>query len=346
MARRVTLKDIAERLDVSTAVVSTVLSNRDNGIHVSQGTRQRVLETAAELGYTPVSRRPTRRTTRKAVCNVAVLCFPWYSGLMGATVAELCRTLNGWDFHPSLYVDEDEVRACERVRELNAQGIADAAVMLGTRNVPEAVAVGNIPCVVIGEVPEDTSVWSVCAHNPHGGQLVGEYLWRLGHRRVGVVLMANRLYSAKRLDGLRSVWERNGRSLPEEWVFPLRDQQDLREALPSFLQQIEEREGAPLTALFCAGDVLAAVTVKTLTERGWRIPEDISVVGFDDAPLLAECLHPPLTTVRMPFVQLGHLAAQLLRERMEQPTAPPRRLFLPGELVVRRSAAPVPEAAF
>lgn len=338
--RRVTLKDIAERLDVSTAVVSTVLSNRDNGIHVSHGTRQRVLEVAAELGYTPMTRRPARRPAEKAAYDVAVLCFPWYSGLMGATVAELCRTLNGWDFHPSLHVDENEIRACERARELHAQGKADAVVMLGTRNVPEAVAVGDMPCIVIGEVPDGAPVWSVCQHNVHGGQLVGEYLWQLGHRRVGAVLIANRLYSAKRVEGIRSVWERHGRTLPEAWTLPLRDAQYIGEVLIPFLQQVEEREGAPLTALFCAGDTLAAVAVKTLTEEGWRVPEDISIVGFDDAPLLAECLNPPLTTVRMPFVQLGHVAAQLLRERMEQPSVPPRRILLPGELVVRRSCAP------
>ncbi len=112
---------------------------------------------------------------------------------------------------------------------------------------------------------------------------------------------------------------------------------ELMEKLPAFV-----RSGKRLafTALFCYNDRLAGITMKCLRRIGVRVPEDISVVGFDDAPY-AELLDPPLTTVEQPFAQLGALAAQLLQERLTANHQPPKALVLPCRLVVRASTAAV-----
>jgi DNA-binding LacI/PurR family transcriptional regulator len=110
------------------------------------------------------------------------------------------------------------------------------------------------------------------------------------------------------------------------------------EKLPSFIQL--KRGKLAFTALFCYNDRLAGMAIKCLRRMGLRVPEDVSVVGFDDAPY-AELLDPPLTTAQQPFDQLGALAAQLLEERLSAPPEPPTVLVLPCRLVVRASTASV-----
>jgi DNA-binding LacI/PurR family transcriptional regulator len=345
MARRksVTLNDIAQRLNVSTAVVSSVLNQPRNGVWVSKATRQNIVDLAKEMGYQAKARPPQRVRTSVPTGNVAILCLPWYDPLFGKTVSELCRTLGEWGFHPFIQVSPDKLASCQAARKLHQQGKADAVIMLGARSHAEELAVGSVPCVVIGEVPPETQVWQVCANNLHGGRLVGEYLWRLGHRCAGIVTVSEAVFAEKEVAGFRSAWEEHGQTIPEAWVLCLPEGWDagrLREELPAFLHRVAEREGTALTALFCTGDALAAPVVRTLKEGGLRIPEEISVVGYDDSPVLAEFLDPPLTTVRQPFVQLGHVAAQLLQECLARPDAEPRQMFLPGELIARASCAP------
>ncbi|HZP83891.1 MAG TPA: LacI family DNA-binding transcriptional regulator [Chthonomonadaceae bacterium] len=345
MARRksVTLNDIAQRLNVSTAVVSSVLNNPRNGVWVSKATRQNIVDLAKEMGYQPKTRPQPSARTGVLTGNVAILCLPWYDPLFGKTVSELCRTLGEWGFHPFIQVSPDKVASCQAARKLYQEGKADAVIMLGARYHAEELAVGSVPCVVIGEVPPELPMWRVSVHNRHGGRLVGEYLWRLGHRRVGTVTVAKAIFAEKEVAGFRAVWEEHGQELPASWELCLPEGWDARrlsEDLPAFLAAVEAQEGTPLTALFCTGDALAAPVVRCLKELGLGIPEEISVVGFDDSPMLAEFLDPPLTTVRQPFVQLGHVAAQLLQERLARPEAEPRQMLLPGELIVRASCAP------
>src|SRR5690242_10478331 len=102
MARRksVTLNDIAERLNVSTAVVSSVLNNPRNGVWVSKATRQNIVDLAQEMGYKSKAQTRVAAQVEAQTGNVAILCLPWYDPLFGKTVAELCRTLGEWGFHP------------------------------------------------------------------------------------------------------------------------------------------------------------------------------------------------------------------------------------------------------
>jgi len=345
MPRRkpVTLKDIAERLDVSTTVVSTVLNNRRSNVWVSDATRESVLAVARELGYEPRFKKEESilHPDHAKVLNVGILCMPWYNPLFGKTVSELCRTLGEWKFHPFIHVAPDRKASCKAGQQLHQQGRAEAFILLGSRNSLEELDLDETPYVVIGEVPEGSSAWCVCVNNVHGGQMVAEYLWNLGHRRVGLVGLYNSLPTEKRIEGFMMQWKELGATFPEYRILRIPEHTTIEAELPRFLQQLQQQDGAPPTALFCTGDTLAAPAVRVLKDNGWCIPEDISVVGFDDAPLLAECLDPPLTTVRMPYVQLGHLAAQLLRERIQQRVVSARHIYLPGELVVRRSCAPL-----
>ena len=149
--------------------------------------------------------------------------------------------------------------------------------------------------------------------------------------------------SAKRLLGLRLALRRQGEDVPDESVLHTGLSSDpmVKRLLPDFLRRAERR-GQPLTALLCFADATAFLAAEALREMGLRVPEDISLVGFDDSPEAA-AYDPPLTSVSAPMVEYAALAAQLMRERLHANGSGPRVYSLPCRLVVRQSTAPPPE---
>jgi hypothetical protein len=147
--------------------------------------------------------------------------------------------------------------------------------------------------------------------NALGERLAGEHLWALGHRRLGVVQIPYGTCAEKRLEALRGVWAGHGEELADNVVVSV-DSADHRLVAPA-VRRLMTSDAAP-TALFCNSDWLASVVLRVLREMGLGVPEDVSVVGFDDAHY-AQLLSPPLTTVRQPFPELGALAVELLLEQ-------------------------------
>ena len=341
--KRVTLQDIAGRTGVSISLVSKVLNNRQSAAWTSQETRDRILEAATELGYELPARR-TQAAPEPRTIDVAIMCLGTYAPgeSFGATIAELCKGLSAFGMRPFMHMSASRLASREDAERMEHEGTAQAVVQLLSRLRVEDTYTGSLPCVVVGEAPIEAGVSFVCVDNVQGGRGVGGFLWGLGHRRVGIIIDRDTPFETRRAEGLESIWRENGHPHPERPTMALSTLQELTETLPSLLGQGEATEGGPLTALFCAGDSLAALAIMKLKEIGLRIPADVSVVGFNDDPSLAPHIDPPLTTVRQPFATLGYVAAQLLRERVQTPEAPPRHVLLPTELVVRQSAAPPP----
>jgi LacI family transcriptional regulator len=332
--QRVTIRSIARKLGLSPATVSTALTGRRNGIFVSAETRVRVRQVAQSMGYAldRLRRRPP------TLQRIAVFCPP-RSDFISSAVPELCQLLTQQDYRVLIHTHRDRRHAAKVALDLHRRYEIDGAIFVGSRSQADEVP-GDFPGVILGEVPDGVEAWRVTVDNEGGGQLVGEHLWSLGHRRVGMVMWeGNRLPGEKRLRGLRSVWERNGEDLPAEGL--IRVGPDSEEGIDAQLEAIfrkTTRRRPPLTALFCYNDRLAGVVIKALRRLQLRVPEDVSVVGFDDAAY-ADLLDPPLTTVRQPVMQLGSLATQLLQERLNTPGAPPKAMTLAGRLVVRESTA-------
>ncbi len=331
--KRVTIRDIAKRLGVSPATVSTALTGRRNGVFVSEETRRRVWEVACGMGY---SLEQLRARTPK-LQQVALFCtsYHWSLVFMGA-IMDFANSLSKRGGRVLLQVENDREKEVTLIHELHRRREVDGFILLGSRNNPNELPDPEIPYVVIGEVPEKVNAWQVCGDNEGGGRIVGEHLWRLGHRKVGVFLMqSNLLPSLKRLKGLRNVWERNGAQLLEEWVLRLQTEEEgeLSEKLPKF---IFDGDKLKFTALFCYNDRVAGTAIRCLNRLGVCVPEEISVVGFDNEPY-SEFFHPPLTTVEQPFSQLVSLAVQLLEERLASPPTPPKKVILPCRLIIRSS---------
>jgi LacI family transcriptional regulator len=345
MARRgrVTLGDIARQVGVSPATVSAALNTQKASSTVSDATRQRIHRIASQMGY-DLSHLRARRGHAE---SVAVLCPSGQgpnSAVLYSALVEVCEVLTRQETRVTLHTCDTDVPAeeCDRLRRLRIDG----AIVIGQVGYSELLVERGIPCVHIGEVPEGTAVSRVHVDNELGGRLVGEHLWALGHRCVGVVQLAFGTVAERRVAGLETVWSEHGSEIAAEHILNLEHpfEEALREGLPRVLAR--RRGGSPPpTALFCNADWVASCAMRDLRAMGLSIPADVSVVGFDDAHY-ASLLDPPLTTVRQPFPEIGALAVQLLHELLRSGQVVGRSYVLPCQLVVRGSTStPSPTVA-
>ena len=341
--RRVTIRDIASEVGVTPSTVSKTLNGQWRERLVGSETRQRIWETARRLGY-ELDRLRSRPGRLQRVC----VCCPPQPPYIDA-LARISDLLDRQGLHPLVYTVSSHLKSLDVARGVLKRGDADGVIFVGSRDDPAQTDVGDLPCVFIGEVPEKGQrVWQVVSDNEAGGITVGEHLWSLGHRRIAAVICEPTSFGQKRLAGLRSVCEARGQAQPDQWVLSIEShdnpeiEAETRDRLPGFLSELQ-RCGQSPTAMFCNDDSVAMIVLSVLWRHGWRVPEDISLVGFTDAPY-ARLATPPLTTVRESYGDLGTIAIQLLMLRCHAGTsAVPETRCLPGRLIVRESTALVGE---
>jgi len=333
---KISVRSIAKHLGLSPATVSLALNGSRPTSFVSQATRKQVWDAAKEMGY-PMDRL---RSTRTPLERVAVIMPGGPNPVYSETALAVCHTLNRNRVQVLTHVTLSDSEANNAIKELLRRQEIDAAVFIGSRTILPDV---SIPTVFVGEVPEDSNVWQVRPDNEGGGRSVGEYLWSLGHRSIAVML--NKRFSLaadRRLQGLRAYWEEQGESFQDRWVVHVdpitSSQSEFRDSVTRFITE-DRKSPNPVTAIFCFNDWGAAFLLKELRGQGIRVPEDMSVIGFDDS-IYAELLDPPLTTVKHPFATLGELSAQMLLEQADKPSDAPRSVVARCQLIIRKSCAP------
>ena len=249
---------------------------------------------------------------------------------------------------PVLILDLNKKRRRERAAEFWHRGEIVGAIHIGSVTLEEQDA---MPTILIGESDRDPEYNQVSLDNRAAGRLVGDYLWNLGHRRVAVITLEQAPHPSAfqgvdhlRVAGLRSLWEERGGSWnsAHELVHPVLLRSDDSRAVSTMCSYLEpifrQKETAP-TAVFATHDELATVAIRALEELGQRVPEDTSVMGFNDLGMLAAYFRPMLTTVRTPVATLGMLAVHQLMDLLRNPSQKPRSIRLPAEIVVRESVA-------
>lgn len=351
----VTLKDIAEKTGVSPSVVSTVLSGRDNGTFVSENTRQKVLQVAQMLNYTPVrSGRPrgSRRLRRQRTEHFIGVWDAEY-GLVSATMVQALQTalrkhaeLNGAeaedDFGLRLLTAEDLPR-------LDAIGVM-GLILLTPALLPREAAIATIPCVMVGEVDQPPrDLVQVHGDNFSAGRQIADYLWSLGHRRI--VFIAPGAYprvTRQRFQGMQAGWLAHQADpnliQPAQYdsIKMLSEREQIQRTVQNlFSPELAERP----SAIVCYDENVAAITAQTLSEMGKRVPTEVSLIGFNDTPRAAESLIPSLTTVSFPINDLADCAIEQLYlmhngDVADEPLK--RDITLPASLVLRTSCASPP----
>jgi DNA-binding LacI/PurR family transcriptional regulator len=324
------MADVARLAGVSHQTVSRVLNEHPN---VRPLTRERVLAAIRELAYRPNAAARTlvtRRTHTLGVITADTMLYGPTSMLYGFERAA----------HDAYFVSVASLPALDRRSMLDAverflgQGI-EGIIVIATVDTAVA-ALGHVPpevpLVAVG-CGTRASVTSVAIDNAAGAAAATRYLLGLGHKTVYHLAGPLSCLDAKeRVDGWRQALREAGADEPAvlagDWSASSGYELGGRLAADS-----------GLTAVFCGNDTMALGVIRALTERGLRVPEDVSIVGFDDVPEAGYYL-PPLSTVRQDFGELGRHALGTLIDRMSGAIPAGRRVRVAPELILRASAAP------
>ena len=331
--RKVTIIDVAAEAHVSYGTVSRVINN---DIHVKPETRERIVDTMQRLGY--VANRQARSLAGGKTNSIGVLVPDLGTGYIGEIIRGIDAELGLSDLDLILYTTHrTAIKEANYVANL-AKGMVDGLLLVLPRSPADFIVTltqTNFPFILIDHQGIGQDCPAVGAANWQGGFTATEYLIKLGHQRIGFITGWMDLgCAADRLDGYRSALRTHHiPDLPELVYEGTFFQPDGFAGASVFLDLPN-----PPSAIFASNDVMAMGAMDAVRSRGLRVPEDISIVGFDDIPQAA-LVHPALTTVRQPLEQMGRVATQMLLDLLKNPEKTIDRMELPTELVVRGSTA-------
>lgn len=330
-ARRVTLEDVARHANVSRALVSIVMRNAPGA---SPATRERVLAAARELGYRPDLRarslagQSSRLLGVMFGVDIGVFQFDLLDGLYAAAEERGLSLILTASTR-----DRDEHRAAQSLHDFRF----DALIMLGPHTA-EPVLAGAVPLVVVGWHVDHPAVDSVRTSDEHGMRLAVDHLVGLGHRRIAHLDGGSTLIAEARRAGYTKAMRahRLGRQV---------------RVVPGGQTQLDGQHAASLlladsdlpTAIVAYNDDTAVGAMGLLAQRGIRVPEDISIVGFDDSDA-AELAPVGLTSVAQEPDLLARLAVERMIDRIERRKLDRRDIVLEPELRVRASSRAVWES--
>lgn len=332
------VREIAHHAGVSTATVSRAFNEPEK---VRPALRDKVLRVAEQLDYSPNTAARELTSARSyrigaAIPTIDNAIFAKFVEALGGTLAEqrYSLMLATYEF--------DREREIAAVRNLLAAGV-DGLVLTGMDHdaaVFQMLATRRVPYVLTSILDESGLHPCVGYDNAEGGRLVVEHLLALGHREIGIIAgqVDRNDRAALRHRGMcRALAEYGGITGPATVV----ERDFSMEAGRSGLRDIL-RSAPQVTAVACANDVLASGALFEAAARGFSVPGDLSITGFDGSDL-AGAFHPSITTVSAPTEEMGREAARHLAA-MAKGGEPPRNVDLPCRLIVGGSSGPLPVA--
>ncbi len=333
-SRPATMKDVAQRAGVSIQTVSYVVNDTGS---ISASTRARVLDAINELNYRPDVIARSMRTRRTQIIGLLVLDItnPVHSRIAHAVES----TAHARGYRVILYnisQDPDREREC---LEASLEGLVDGLIIVNSvdreRTLEFLQQQGTNAVLIDSLSSSDTP--SVMVDNLAAAYAATAHLIELGHRRIAHIAgWEPHLIAQQRVDGYRKALTDHGleyvcigKALAESWSW------DFRAGYEGMQQILASSPEAP-TAVFAASDQMAIGAYRAIAEAGLRIPDDVSVVGFDNLEIAGYTV-PSLTTIHQPFEKMATNAVKLLlrlikRQRLENPQE-----VLPFELIVRGS---------
>lgn len=339
------IDDIAKLANVSKSAVSLALNGK-NG--VSQKTRDKVLRIAQEHGYIP---RPiikadqyfqsNTKLLRFVACTNAGIVTEHYESL--PFFMELIHNLDkhigssGYSLMVSSIGIED---LHDEIARLEQEQKSAGILLLGTNLTPEQINVvasvqPNI--VVLDTCFETLDVNFVVMNNVYGAYQAGQYLIELGHTDIGYVGSNTRMYNFDmRKKGFLQAISENGLKIAEANYFSLSP--TVISSQDAFKEKVKNRLDKLPTSLFCEADYMAISVIKSLTELGVRVPDDISVIGFDNI-FESQVITPELTTVHVKKDRIALLAVEKLIRQIEHNDVDKIKLFVDTEFIERNSCA-------
>src|SRR5256885_7673631 len=348
--RTITLRDVARDSGFSPATVSIVLNEAPLARYIPTQTKDRIEKAARRLGYRPNQLARSLRSSRNHTLGVMVFditdpyCTPIVRGIE--------KTLYQASFVPILADAHNDRNRFERYLEMLLERRVEGLVvvanwMLVDINLLADMEKRNIPTVIIGRELQRGSINSVLVDNEAGGKLAMEHLHSLGHRKIAFIRGPKMLGdSAGRWKGVRTVAKSAGLAIDEKLVAELPDLREPNAGFDGGVRATEEflKRKRPFTAIMAFDDMTALGCLRALARAGIKVPEQCSIIGFDDvAP--AAFSTPALTTIRQPMEAMGTTAVQLvidsIRAAVERREANVSHRKVAPELVIRESTKPL-----
>ena len=326
-----TITDVARRAGVSKSLVSLVMRGAD---HVSPERRQAVNKAAAELGYrlNAMARSLVQRRTHLVGVMVSDLHNPFFADVVAGIQEQAARTGYKVLVNSGNRAAAREADAMETLLQLRADGIILGSPVLDDEVIGRASR--EVPIVLVGREAHGPAVDSVTNDDRAGAEVAVEHCVSLGHRRIAHIDGGHGAGAPARRHGYEAAMKRLGLG-------------DLVSVVSGTYTEEGGHTGCLLllaqkprpTAIFAANDLAAIGALNAIEESGLKVPDDVSLVGYDNTSLAA-LRHISLTTIHQPRLEMGQLALSTLLERVDQDREEPRRVILSPSLVVRASTAP------
>jgi len=311
---KVTIKDVAREADVTSSVVSRVLNN-DLTLKVRDETRERVWEAAAKLNYRPNRMAKMLRTKKSKM--IAVLISKFSDLYFTAILEGIVRVAEERGYIISVFsTEEDRKKGSEYIQNIYEYGM-DGAI-LGSSYIEEEtlqqLKYSSIPMLMLRRSSSEFGVLGVLSDELAGVSMAMEHLIGLGHRKIAHI--SGQLFSRsglKRFEGYRKGLYENG--IPYRVEYMQESEQTEKSGYEAMMRLLELED--PPSAVFAFNDTIAFGAISAIWDKGLRIPEDISVVGYDNT-ILSEHIYPRLTTVDGRMKDMGVLAAKMLIDAIEE----------------------------
>lgn len=330
-----TLAQVAKIAGVSQMTASRALNDKPG---VSQETREEVLKIAADIGY--IVNRSAQKLSGSRNGIIGIMTPVLDNHYVGELVVGVGRAARAQGYETLVYTLFDEDRHSHRSVLGLIKQFTDGVVAILPRESSyfNALAAAGVPVVAIDQRCSLDGFPSISVDSYGGAVRAVEHLAQLGHTRIGFVAGDESIEGVRdRRRGYLDALARLG--LPSDpSLIAQGDLSQMRafDAANSLLALPE-----PPTAIFAVNDLSAFGVIAAARERGLKVPRDVSVVGFDDIPMASQ-VHPPLTTIRQPFAQMGRAAVNTLLSQMDNEEAIAPRIVLPTELIARESTGPAP----
>lgn len=328
--RKITIKDVAKRAQVSIATVSNTLNNAEI---VKPETREKVVRAAQELGYIPnlMGRQLRSGETKMLGIFTDSISGPYFNTLIGAIANEVDRL--GYGMHVIV------TNSHNAVMDSVLGGIVDGAIMfdhrIGQMDITQIKNHG-LPTVLIDRVDSGKKMSSITFDSMKMGHDATKYLLNLGHKRIGYVDgFSNNYDSNMRKAGFRQAINEAGLDINDMPILHgMYEEEIAYNAVKMYLYQTK---GQLVTAFIASNDQMALGIIKAIQSSGYQVPDDFSVIGFDDIEL-AQYFRPSLTTVRNSIERQGVMAVHELIDMIHGVDGGKKEI-LPGKLIIRESTS-------
>lgn len=331
-----TIKEVAKDAGVSIATVSLVINNNER---ISFLTKKKVLRSIKNLNYIPT--KSARDLASQKTGNIGFILTadhflrtePFYTRIFLGSEFEA----RDGEYYILLTTAKSEYNETDTLPRFVSEKNVDGIIVAG--KIPDGLVKklsdSTIPLVFVDFVPSANGYPLVLIDNIQGGITATEHLLSLGHTKIGFLAGDISHPSIKdRLYGYKTALEQAGIIINQDFIITDSPYPDRQNGYNSAVQLFNKNSN--ITAIFACNDAMAIGAIQFLKDKGYNVPMDVSIIGFDDveADLMID---PPLTTIRVPKIEMGAEALRIMIQNLKQKKNIPKKILVPVELIIRKS---------